>query len=82
MSTKVSAVTNLEKKTLTIVLPLNTPPEPSKSGNTLLVASTRGAAQTDVEVNGQTLQVNCNAYIYATSKEEREKKRKESKGGQ
>ena len=49
-------------KTLTLVLDLEEP-TPSASGKTLVVASTRGNARTDAQVNGKTLVVGMNAYI-------------------
>lgn len=49
-------------KTLTLVLDLEEP-TPSASGKTLVVASTRGNARTDAQVNGKTLVVGVNAYI-------------------
>jgi hypothetical protein len=49
-------------KILTIVLDLEEP-TPSASGKTLVVASTRGNARTDAQVNGKTLVVGVNAYI-------------------
>lgn len=39
-------------------------PTPSASGKTLVVASTRGNMQTGVTVNGKTLIIGLNAYIY------------------
>jgi hypothetical protein len=49
-------------KTLTLVLDLEEP-TPSASGKTLVVASTRGNARTEAQVNGKTLVVGVNAYI-------------------
>lgn len=57
-----------KKQTVTIEMPLINPPEPSKTGRTLLVATTRGAVESEVAVNGQPLQINLNAYIYPTAK--------------
>lgn len=51
-----------QAKTLTLVLDLEEP-TPSASGKTLVVASTRGNARTDAQVNGKTLVVGVNAYI-------------------
>lgn len=53
-----------KKQTITVEMPITVPPTPSKTGNTLLVATTRGAAETDVVVNGQPLYLNLNAYVY------------------
>jgi hypothetical protein len=49
-------------KTLTLVLDLEEP-TPSASGKTLVVASTRGNARTDAQINGKTLVVGVNAYV-------------------
>lgn len=53
---------------LVIRIPMSNPPVPSETGKTLLVASTRGAYETDMLVMDQSLIVNVNAYIYATPK--------------
>jgi hypothetical protein len=49
-------------KTLTLVLPLQTP-APSASGKTLVVASSRGNFKSDVLVAGKPVTVGVNAYI-------------------
>jgi len=38
-------------------------PTPSKSGKTLLVASTRGVKSSDAKVSGRRVRVNANAFI-------------------
>ena len=38
-------------------------PAPSKSGKTLLVASTRGVRQSNVKIRGRWVRVNANAFI-------------------
>lgn len=48
---------------LTIQIPVNPQPEPSTSGKTLVVASTRGNKKTSVQVEGKELVVGLNAYI-------------------
>lgn len=60
---------DIKAKTLTVTLPLISPPRPSGSGKTLLVASTGGNMQTDAVVNDQQVVVGLNAYIYAAPKE-------------
>jgi len=40
------------------------PPRPSKSGKTLVVATTGGNKRTDALVEGRTLWVGVNAYVY------------------
>ena len=55
-------VVDVKAKTLTLVLDLEEP-TPSASGKTLVVASTRGNARTDAQVEGKTLVVGVNAYI-------------------
>jgi hypothetical protein len=50
---------------LILTLPLSESPAPSKSGKTLVVASTRGNQETQVQVKGKNIVVGVNAYIYA-----------------
>ena len=52
----------VEKGKLVITIPLQTP-APSKSGKTLIVATTSGFASTTAEVNGKPISVSVNAYI-------------------
>lgn len=61
---------SIDKKsnTLIIKLPLQSPPKPSSTGKTLMVASTNGNKQTDLTVNGKEVHIGVNAYIYATDK--------------
>jgi len=47
---------------LVIRLPLETP-QPSKSGKTLVVASTHGNIETTAEIDGKPITVGVNAYI-------------------
>jgi hypothetical protein len=56
---------NEKAGTLVIEMPITNPPTPSKSGKTLLVATTNGALKTAATVNGQAVTVNLNAYIPA-----------------
>ena len=51
-----------DKKQLVITADLETP-QPSASGKTLVVASTRGNMRTSVEVNGKPLTLGFNAYV-------------------
>ncbi len=53
----------VENGTLTISIPENNPPTPSKSGKSLLVGSTNGNIKTEHMVNGKLLTVSVNAYI-------------------
>ena len=53
----------IEKNELVIRIPMNSTPEPSKSGNSLMVASTGGFAPTEATVNGKTVKVSVNAII-------------------
>lgn len=52
----------IEGNDLVIRLPLQTP-QPSASGKTLVVASTRGNVKTSATVNGKQITVGVNAYI-------------------
>jgi hypothetical protein len=50
---------------LVIRVPMNPTPVRSASGKTLVVASTHGNKQTEVEVDGKPVIVGLNAYVYA-----------------
>jgi hypothetical protein len=52
----------IEGKDLVIRIPLQNP-QPSKSGKTLVVASTNGNQPTTAQVNGKPLTIGVNAYI-------------------
>ena len=49
---------------LIITLPVNDPPAPSKTGKTLVVASTHGNQATTAAVNGKPVTIGVNAYIH------------------
>ena len=51
-----------DKKSLVITIPLQAPSE-SKSGKTLLVATTHGAVATSITVQDKPVIVSLNAYI-------------------
>ena len=53
----------IENKELVIRIPMQTPPQPSATGKTLVVASTRGNKTTDVTVDGKQVVIGLNAYI-------------------
>ena len=55
----------IKGKKLIIELDLDDDPKPSVSGKSIVVASTRGNAKTDVTVKGKSLVVAVNAYIKA-----------------
>ena len=48
---------------LHITIAVQDPPQPSKSGKTLVVASSHGNTPTTAQVNGQVVVVGLNAYI-------------------
>lgn len=48
---------------LIITLPIAATPQPSKSGKTLVVATTNGNVTTSVQVQGKPLVIGLNAYI-------------------
>jgi hypothetical protein len=56
----------IEKDTLVIRIPLQQP-QPSRSGKTLVVASSRGNVETDAKVEGKPIIVGVNAYIHRHS---------------
>lgn len=53
----------IENNDLVIRLPMQTPPQPSATGKTMVVATTRGNIKTQVMVDGKPLTVGVNAYI-------------------
>ncbi len=55
----------IENGFLVIRVPMNPTPVRSASGKTLVVASTHGNKQTEVEVGGKPVIVGVNAYVYA-----------------
>jgi hypothetical protein len=55
--------TTMEASRLMITLPLLGKPRPSKSGKSLLVASSRGPRKASFTVDGMTVYVVANAYI-------------------
>jgi hypothetical protein len=52
----------IENGNLVITMPLGTP-QPSASGKTLVVASTRGNFKSDCKINGKNVTIGVNAYI-------------------
>lgn len=50
---------------LIIKLPVNSPATKSASGKSLVVASTKGNVETEVEVDGKRLILGVNAYVKA-----------------
>ncbi len=50
-----------KKKTVTIVMPL-TKPTPSKSGKTMVIATTRGNQRTDTKFDGEPVTIGVNVY--------------------
>ena len=53
----------IEKNELVIRIPIQNPPQPSKSGKTLIVATSGGNKATTAEVGGQPVIIGLNAYI-------------------
>lgn len=53
----------IEGKDLVIRIPMQSPPQPSASGKTLVVASSRGNQKSDVTVDGKQVVIGLNAYI-------------------
>ena len=54
----------IEDGFLVIRVPLNATPVRSATGKTLVVASTHGNKQTEVQIQGQPVFLGLNAYIY------------------
>lgn len=55
---------SVEGEYLVIRVPLNARPIPSASGKTLVVATSHGNKQTEVEVQGKPVFVGVNAYVH------------------
>jgi hypothetical protein len=53
----------IEGEFLVIRVPMNAKPTPSSTGKTLVVASSHGNKQTEVEIQGKPVIVGVNAYI-------------------
>lgn len=53
----------IEGKELVIRIPMQNPPQPSASGKTLVVASSRGNKVTEATVDGKQVVIGLNAYI-------------------
>lgn len=53
----------IENGELVLRIAVNDPPRPSKSGKTLIVATSGGNVATTAEVNGKPVVVGLNAYI-------------------
>ena len=54
----------IEGEYLVIRVPMNAKPTPSSTGKTLVVASSHGNKQTELEIEGKPVIVGCNAYIH------------------
>lgn len=54
----------IEGEYLVIRVPMNPKPTPSASGKTLVVASSHGNKQTELEIEGKPIFVGVNAYIH------------------
>lgn len=57
-------IANIIDGKLIIELPVNNPLVPSKSGKTLVVASSYGNQKTDAVVDGKQIIIGVNAYVY------------------
>ena len=55
----------IDKGVLNISIPVNKVPAPSKSGKTLIVASTGGNQATTASIDGKPVIIGLNAYIKA-----------------
>ncbi len=56
-------VANIIDSKLVIELPVNDPLVPSKSGKSMIVASSHGNQKTDAEVDGKQIIIGLNAYV-------------------
>lgn len=65
MNTQAKSLTaTVEDGYLVIRVPLNPTPTRSSTGKTLVVASSRGNKQTELEIDGKPVIVGVNAYIH------------------
>jgi hypothetical protein len=55
---------SIEGDFLVIRVPLNATPTPSSSGKTLVIASSHGNKQTELEIDGKPVFLGVNAYVY------------------
>jgi polysaccharide deacetylase 2 family uncharacterized protein YibQ len=55
---------SIEGEFLVIRVPMNPKPTPSSTGKTLVVASSHGNKETEVEIQGEPVYVGVNAYIH------------------
>jgi len=55
---------SIEGKFIVIRVPLNSKPTPNASGKTLVVATSHGNKQTEIEVQGKPVFVGVNAYFH------------------
>ena len=53
----------IDGETLVLRIPMDSPPRPSASGKTLVVASSHGNRPMDIEIQGRPITVGVNAYI-------------------
>jgi hypothetical protein len=58
----------IDRKTLTIKLPLQEPVRSKSSGKTWVIATTHGAVTTDARFRGKRIVVVANAFVYPTKK--------------
>lgn len=64
MSDESNLSAKVDGKFLVIRIKMNQKPEPSSTGKTLVVASTRGNKELQVKVQGQPVICGLNCYIY------------------
>ena len=64
VTTQKKLTASIEDGCLVIRVPLNPTPTRSASGKTVVVASSHGNKETEVQVQGQSVFVGVNAYIY------------------
>jgi len=64
MGTQNGITVEVKGNTLVITAPIEEPTR-SKSGKTLVVASTRGNLKTNASIDGKAVVVGFNAYVYA-----------------
>jgi len=58
-----SMETSIENGCLVVRIPLESPPRPSSTGKTLLVATTGGNVLTTAKVDGKAITLGLNAYV-------------------
>ena len=75
-----AVVVTKQKRTLRIEMPIEKP-TPSRSGKTMIVASTHGNLTTDVRCRRRPIVVSVNAFVYPENNQHEQSPRKRNRRG-